>query len=791
MASIKEGKTDKIQCNFCNIALKKSLSFDYLIEKIESISNEENNMLSTSAKELLVKLDKVPELKGTIEDRSILEKHNNLIGQLMSFVFNPLNCNNEIAAAFPPFGMEPIVSTTKFKKTIGGENKILEIANSNQEDINLIAYLYQAYFFILNSLYDFELPVESLFTLKLTDKQNQSVKYYNKTLDTSFLRVKPIGKLKKLKHEDIISLFDKHSDLDYWNELIPLEKFEFSGFVRLKFNNITREYVVSELKSDLLDKNTIFSKVGYNRILERIRSLMDNPLVRFGIASTSGVESSNSKTFLWKPILSESELMTEDYEGSMYETAYEERQIILTSNLKEVEQNKVTKAFLNVGISSHAIVPLVLDDQVVGILEFGCALPGSLTMLQVKMLHDLFPVFALAIKRSNEEMNDRLRAIMQEQFTAIHPAVEWKFREVASKIMNSEEESANIEPIIFQDVVPIYGASDIRGSSIERNIAIQADLTEQLEKALHVMEIEKNIREIPLLNDLSYKINTHLKTVKSGLKAGDEVSIVEFLKREIDPFLLLLKERDEDMKEPVQEYFNMLDPELHVLYKKRKDFEESLTYINDKVSEIIDKEQVKAQEVFPHYFEKYRTDGVEYNGYLGQSLVNSLKYNEIYLKNIRLWQLLVKVKVARKIYEIQPDLKTKLNITQLILVHSNPLSIAFRQDEKKFDVAGAYNIRYEITKKRIDKAMIKGSNERVTQVGKIAIIYSHADEIAEYKRYIDYMIAQGYLTNNVEELELEDLKGASGLRALRVEVNLNNTNNWQIDQNVLEKVINK
>jgi hypothetical protein len=41
-------------------------------------------------------------------------------------------------------------------------------------------------------------------------------------------------------------------------------------------------------------------------------------------------------------------------------------------------------------------------------------------------------------------------------------------------------------------------------------------------------------------------------------------------------------------------------------------------------------------------------------------------------------------------------------------------------------VDGAYDIRYEIVKKRIDKALIKGTNERATQPGKIVIVYSQA-----------------------------------------------------------------
>jgi hypothetical protein len=278
----------------------------------------------------------------------------------------------------------------------------------------------------------------------------------------------------------------------------------------------------------------------------------------------------------------------------------------------------------------------------------------------------------------------------------------------------------------------------------------------------------------------------------SGLKAGDEVSILEFIKKEVEPVFQQLKIRDQSMAKKVDSYFSKMDPELGVLYKKRKDFEDSLTRINDEVGAILDDEQVNAQEVFPHYFEKYRTDGVEYNAYIGQSLVKDLVYDEIYLKNLRLWQLMSMVKVARTVRRIQPELKTKLDITQLILVQSNPLSIAFRQDEKKFDVAGAYNIRYEITKKRIDKAVIKGTKERVTQVGKIAIIYSLADEIDEYRNYINYMVAEGYLKDSIEYLELEDLQGASGLRAIRLEIDFSDMASLEdIDMEAINKLLEK
>jgi hypothetical protein len=107
-----------------------------------------------------------------------------------------------------------------------------------------------------------------------------------------------------------------------------------------------------------------------------------------------------------------------------------------------------------------------------------------------------------------------------------------------------------------------------------------------------------------------------------------------------------------------------------------------------------------------------------------------------------------------------------------VLVQHAPLSIRFRFDEKRFDVDGAYDIRYEIVKKRIDKALIKGTAERITQPGRIVIVYGQPGEAAEYRGYLDYLRHLGYVGGETEDLELEELQGVHGLRALRVAVAL-------------------
>jgi hypothetical protein len=157
---------------------------------------------------------------------------------------------------------------------------------------------------------------------------------------------------------------------------------------------------------------------------------------------------------------------------------------------------------------------------------------------------------------------------------------------------------------------------------------------------------------------------------------------------------------------------------------------------------------------------------------VGGSLVESGEFDELYLKNLRLWQLMVTCGIARRTEALRGKMPMPLQTAHLILVQHAPLAIRFRLDEKRFDVDGAYNVRYEVIKKRIDKATIRGSSERVTQPGKMAVVYSQRAEATEYRQYLEYLASIGYVTGEPEELELEELQGVQGLRALRATIDL-------------------
>jgi hypothetical protein len=289
-----------------------------------------------------------------------------------------------------------------------------------------------------------------------------------------------------------------------------------------------------------------------------------------------------------------------------------------------------------------------------------------------------------------------------------------------------------------------------------------------------VVQTARATRFLPALDELGYRIGRRIDQIERSLNSGDEVGIIGFLRVQVESLFDYLGGFGRDVRARIEAYRGALDTRLGIVYRRRQLFEESVTRLAEAISGYLDREESAAQEMFPHYFEKQKTDGVDYQIYVGQSLVEDGRFDPICLKNLRLWQLMLTCGIAARAHRLRDQLPVPLETTHLILVQHAPLSICFRFDEKRFDVDGAYDIRYEIVKKRIDKAVVEGTTDRMTQPGKIAIVYSQNAEAQEYRAYIEYLESLGCLKGDVENLDLAELQGVQGLRALRVAVDVEN-----------------
>lgn len=783
--------------NKANLPFKLVISFEAIFEYLEKIALNNDHHLFATANDLLNEYKKYPILRSGFEDLSYLETYNKEIDKLLTILFPDLLQDNEIKAASIPFEFTTFKLSKRFEKIIddAGEGYTFDLQNFEESNMYILACT-----FILGHCYNVDIDFKRPIFFDIPNLHTGITKHYRALMNGDFLKVKALPSAPKISTSDVKILLDNFNNLEVWKEKFPPKSYEFKGFGIINLFDVTSDQSIAKVKEHLIKPDT----KSFEEVELSIAKIFNSKSVKFGF-STYSLSNNN---LLSKNFKTEKSFILRNRENfnctgyfckGIISKVFESKQLFAISDIdaygEKTNYNGLYQSLKNQKIKSVILVPIRLNNDMYGVMELVSTKKYELNSINAYKLNDVIPAFKVAIKRLIVEYQNKLESVIQENYTALHPTVKWKFYEQAEKYLasldNLSKPKHNLQSVVFENVIPLYGQSDIKDSSVARNKAIQQDLTLQLTLANSIIKNAFSLYKLPIYNDLAFRINDFLKQIKNGLKTDDEVKLLEFLNNDIYPVFNYLNKVNPNLKVDIENYMSQLDSNLNMVYNKRKKYEESVSFLNESIANYIDAKQIEAQKMFPHYFERYKTDGVDYTMYIGQSLVNSLPYDPIYLHNLRLWQLQLMCEVENLAFNLKTSLEFPLEITSLILVHSNPLAIKFRMDEKQFDIDGAYNIRYEIIKKRIDKALIKNTNQRLTQVGKIAIIYSHQTEAEEYLKYIKFLQANNYLLNKIEFVEIEDLQGVSGLKGILVGVNYKNANKNIIEFNDLLEALNE
>ncbi|TCP25103.1 hypothetical protein EV195_104134 [Tenacibaculum skagerrakense] len=760
------------------LPLHINISFKVIYDHFKKFTNDEykGHPYHISAKHMVEEIDKVPELIEGFSDFSLLEKHEEIINLLLEPLFPEILTSNEIKAATVPFSFTCFKFTNRFEKILenAGDDYLFEVRNFEPDAM----YIY-ACTLILAAVYNYNVDLKRPFYFDIPDLNSGFTRHYRVAFNGDFMDITKTENAPEITEDDIKLLLDNFNNIDIWREKFPPNSYIFKGFGIMNLFDVTTDETINSLQNNLIGREdeSMTEKIRNN--LRDFFGIIDLK-VGYSVYDISHLEEGYVKVKRSESIIltDEKKIICEKYFcNHIINKLFIENESLVVSDVdyykKQSSGNTFSINLVNNEIKSIILIPIkTSNNKDLLLLEMASPRAYELNSVNKQKLKDIIPMFRAAAERNSEEYLNILEATIQEFYTSIHPSVKWRFYEAAENYQNAildKDEDAKIEKIAFHDVYPLFGQSDIKGSSLARNKAIKEDLTKQLSAAIHVLREACKKETLPIYDELMYRVEEYLVDVEKGMKAGDEVAILDFLKREIYPVFNHIKEINDELSKVVNCYLDLLDENLQVVYEKRKDYENSVTKLNDKLAKFIDKKQEEAQKIFPHYFERYKTDGVEYNMYIGQSITKEHKYDSLYLYNLRLWQLQTTYEMENVAFKLRKNLDHDLRVASLILVHSNPLSIEFRMDEKQFDVDGAYNIRYEIIKKRIDKAHIKGTTERLTVPGKISIVYSQDKDADEYLKYIKFLQSKNQL-GKVELLELEDLQGVSGLKAIRVEV---------------------
>lgn len=762
------------------------LSFFNIIETLEKQAAGPAGEQSIRAKALLAEVEKCPELVQGLNTYEEIERNQHLIHRLLADYFPEVLTLNEIKAINLPYTDLIFNHTERFKNILkaAGPDFSFNIRDFDEHQFYVLSCC-----IILNEFYgtslDFSRPL--FYDIPTADGV---IKHYRILYNADFLDILPTEKAITLTPDDIDLLLNNYEDLALWKSKFPKESWILKGFAIMTLYDATVENAVSIFKEKLLGMNA----VGFEDNMQSIfRSIYRIPDIKVGFTLYNQEEdqfSADPSSQHIRSFIAQGQAQNETHTllcASSYNCLVRRKQYYTVSNVAEFlesdPENLLGNYFRQQGINSFILAPVVKNGQLLGVLEVVSIRPKELNSINANKLEVIMPFLTDSIERLLAELQNQIQAVIQEKYTAIHGSVSWRFREEAKQLIFHQETGKDygLQEIVFPDVYPLYGQIDIKGSSDVRNSSVQQDLQLQvktlatlLKQLSHpayatVQEGPRSGGDIPQHHDrfqpVLEQLREYLIELSFPLRAGTEQYITAYMINEVHP---LLQPFTADPR--VQTYFAENDKEKGNFHLQRRKYETTISRINKKLSDIIDRNQSIAQALFPHYYERFKTDGIEHNLYIGASISPKLQFNIQRLYDLRLWQLQTLCEMEIAHHHLKSELPYPLEVTSLILVYNATIAIRFRMDEKRFDVDGSYNARFEIVKKRIDKAFIKDSTERITQTGKITIVYSNYTEEQEYLRYIKTLQSQMILENDIEQFDIEDLQGVSGLKAIRVKI---------------------
>jgi hypothetical protein len=759
--------------NYLDTPFLVQLSFDHIIGEWEKVASDKPGGRADEALELLKEVALHPELRDGLKDEQQIAENSDLIRRLMQDYFPAVLSKNEIKAVSLPYRKDIFNHTERFRSILAAAGPDFEL---NIRDFDTHQSYILSCCIILNEFYgthlDFFIPL--FCDIPMADG---IIKHYRILYNADFLEISPTELALPISQEEIDLLLDNYDDLDMWRAKFPKESWLLRGFSLITLIDVTVENAVSTFKEKLLVLNAQNLQQSVESIFRSIYRISD---IRIGFTVFNrerGVfKAANFGHRMKSFILSDEEESCNEEVLCInsFQHLIQGKEFFAISDAIDFQasnpESQLAATLLSQNIKSFILAPVIKNNVLLGILELVSPRTKELNSINANKLEVVMPFLTDSIDRLIGELENQVQAFIQEEYTTIHNSVYWKFKEEAEKALsNATVNEQNVpEEIVFPDVYPLYGQVDIKGSSEIRNTSVQNDLRYQLKTLLSVLKEISALSKIESFLEEELQLNAFLYDLVLPLKANTEQLIHNYVVNKVHRYLQQLT--DIKLKPVIDSYFAEDEKVNGSFHLYRRKYETTIATINGKLAAIIDSRQVEAQAIFPHYYERFKTDGVEHNLYLGASIAPRLQFDLQLLHQLRLWQIRVLCEMEMAHERLKSTLPYPLEVTTLILIYNTEIDIRFRMDEKRFDVDGSYNARFEIVKKRIDKAHVKDTDQRITEPGKITLVYAGDSEEDEYIRYLRILQKDGILEEGLELFEVEDLQGVSGLKALRARI---------------------
>jgi hypothetical protein len=545
-------------------------------------------------------------------------------------------------------------------------------------------------------------------------------------------------------------------------EEIVSDNYCIEGCLLLEGCDVTGRESILRLTQLLIDRESILSPEKFQLVNQRLRSMFR---VRDTVILCAERDRVQMYIGLGERDFSPIRYSMQSLTGSHFLRAAQANRVWNVPDLSADCKTDCERWLLNEGVRSLLLIPVVVrssdskaeDRQLAGLVGMMSDRPHNFNRLDCQHATELIPAFTCALRQAIQQHVSSIRNI--------HASVAWRF------LQEAERQSWGLppEPIVFNEVYPLYGISDIRGSSSERNRAIQADLLEQCQLGLTVLEAVCQTQQNSLTEQLRLDLTDYIAALRDQIAVDAEITATEYLERNLEVYFEYFARCNTEAKAAIDAYKKACNNPHHSIYTARSAYDSTLNQINTCLRQAWERSQALMQQTIPHYCDLEISDGMDHMIYVGKSI--HADFTSYHLRSLRYEQLRAMCDCAQAIFALKSEYETTLEVTHLVLVQDSPIDIFHDENtERLFDVKGTKDIRYEIVKKRIDKAVDRDTQTRITQPGMLTIVYSTDEEWTEYHQYLRYLAREGWVDAKIESGGVEPLQGVTGLKFARVRV---------------------
>jgi hypothetical protein len=237
---------------------------------------------------IVERLATAPELLGPIEDRAPLDRHRDLVDLMMLAVFPPALQEEAFGAALVPFHLRSLYATPAM------ERRGLDEAGRLRGQVNMdprtgLAYrVLHAYAQLLPKFYGITLDFEYPLVVAVDEPETGWQRYIRTHFDPRFLVVEPVGEVPALDDDTRRRVLANLSDPWALTALIPPAHFVFRGFTVITAVDVTDQEILSSIKRELIERESVVSSVSFGRLEAWLRAYLRRPGLELGLVAFEG-----------------------------------------------------------------------------------------------------------------------------------------------------------------------------------------------------------------------------------------------------------------------------------------------------------------------------------------------------------------------------------------------------------------------------------------------------------------------------------------------------------------------